>query len=556
MDSGTGPPLLLRPLLAGLLAAGSAQTRFPKFDAYVQAYRAGRILYLDTGGGRQGGAILDSLGPDGRLARALSELVASDTPESARRLLALCGVSFDEDPEAEREQFAARQPWAVREKAAEALARLRSPPAIDLLAREVLLARLAYPIAARAASARALGESRFPQVVPPLRAAMRDPDEEVRAAAASALGAIGTPEAVRTLLGRARDEDPVVRARLLEALGRAGSIEAAKEGGEALEGEAVSVVVARLSDPDWRVRAAAADYLVLRPSRNAVEPLIAALAAEKERCATGAGRKRIVFSLARALTRLAGYAVSLDDPQRWQDWWAIHRDSFHVAPAVTASVGPRGGEPTYFGIPVRTDRVVFVLDVSGSMAEPVEVEPAPPLAGRPPRRARAGSRAPSVSRGPTKLQRAKEELLSILDRLGPDDRFNVVLFSGTVERVFDTVVPPKPENLAIATARVRGAAPAGGTNLFGALEAALRIRGVAVDRFYTDADTVFLLSDGAPTAGPVVDPDTLVGAISSANRGSRIALHGIYFGPLESPAAKFMERLSAENYGEFRRVAP
>ncbi|MGH7149951.1 MAG: VWA domain-containing protein, partial [Planctomycetota bacterium] len=249
----------------------------------------------------------------------------------------------------------------------------------------------------------------------------------------------------------------------------------------------------------------------------------------------------------------------LDEPKRWQDWWAVHRDSFRVAPAVTASAGPRSGEPTYFGIPVRTDRVVFVLDVSGSMAEAVDSVPPPaaPAAGRRPRLSRATPQVPPLLvAGPTKLQRAKEELLAILGRLGPEDRFNVVLFSGGVERVFDTVVPPTPENVATAAERVRGAGASGGTNLFGALEAALRIRGVAVDRFYTDADTVFLLSDGAPTVGAVVDPDTLAEAISSANLGSRIALHGIYFGPSNSPAAEFMQRLSAGNYGEFRRVQP
>ncbi|HKB14821.1 MAG TPA: HEAT repeat domain-containing protein [Planctomycetota bacterium] len=558
MDIGTGPPLLLGSLVAGILASSAAQSRFPKFDAYAQAYRAGRILYLETGGGRQGGAILDTLGSDGRLARALGELVASDTPDAARRLLALSSMSFHEDPEAEREEFAARQPWAVREKAAEALAKLRSPATLEFLARDVLLARSAYAIPARSAAARALGESRFPHLVPPLRAAMRDPDEAVRAAAASGLGAIGTPEAVRTLLGRVRDEDPVVRARLLEALARAIALEGRDAPAEALGKEAAAVVVGCLSDPDWRVRAAAADYFVRRPSEKAVEPLIAALAAERERTKSGEGRKRIVFALTRALTRLAGQAVSLDDPKRWQDWWAVHRDTFRVAPAVTATAGPRSGEPTYFGIPVRTDRVVFVLDVSGSMAEPVDSE-APttsPAAARRPRPSRGGPPAPPPIAGPTKLQRAKEELLSILGRLGPEDRFNVVLFSGGVERVFDTVVPPTPENVATATERVRGAGASGGTNLFGALEAALRIRGVAVDRFYTDADTVFLLSDGAPTVGAVVDPDTLAEAISSANLGSRIALHGIYFGPQGSPAAEFMQRLSAGNYGEFRRVAP
>jgi hypothetical protein len=532
--------------LAALAGSSLAQSRFPEFDAYFQAYTKGRIVYLEPAGGGRGNLILDTLGPGGRLAEAIEELVAAGSRAAAENLLKLASLELEPDPIRERQRQAARQPWAVRAKAGEALRRIRRDEVLDFLSKEVLLARSAYPAAARAAAARALGASGREEFLLPLRAALRDPDTEVRISASIALGDLGGRGAARGLLQALADPDPSVRARAVEAIGRA--LAAGSNGGNGGAGAFLDAVASRLHDEDWRVRAAAADYFLAHPAAEAIDPLIEAMSSEAERRNEGTGRKRVVFALSRALARLAGSYVSLDDPARWRAWWKAHRESFQAAPALTQSPGASGGEPTYFGIPLRSDRVVFVLDVSGSMTEPMEDRDEP---DRPLRKLGA-----VPTQGPTKIERARAELLATLENLEPEDRFNVIFFHGTCERLFDRLVSATAENRAIAGARIKTIRPAGGTNLFTGLESALEFRDATVEGFGTEADTIFLLSDGEPTAGAIVDPETIATSIAAANRGGRVAIHGIYLGSPDSPGAAFMARLAAENDGVFVPVRP
>ena len=95
--------------------------------------------------------------------------------------------------------------------------------------------------------------------------------------------------------------------------------------------------------------------------------------------------------------------------------------------------------------------------------------------------------------------------------------------------------------------------------MFGALESGLRLSQSAASlHLETDADTVFLLSDGAPSTGSLTDPKSILAVIASANAASRIAIHTIGFAPegsaIDSNDA-WMEALAARNFGEHRRIA-
>jgi Ca-activated chloride channel family protein len=87
--------------------------------------------------------------------------------------------------------------------------------------------------------------------------------------------------------------------------------------------------------------------------------------------------------------------------------------------------------------------VVFVIDTSGSMAG-------------------------------TSIRQAKQALTLALQRLQPGDRFNVISFNSTTDRLFDDARPASPENLDQARRYVAALNAGGGTEMRPALEAALR----------------------------------------------------------------------------------
>ena len=64
-------------------------------------------------------------------------------------------------------------------------------------------------------------------------------------------------------------------------------------------------------------------------------------------------------------------------------------------------------------------------------------------------------------------------------------------------------------------------------------------------------DTIFLLSDGVPTKGVVIEPEEILRIITKANRLARIKINTIYLGVEPSP---FMQRLAEENFGRYVHI--
>src|SRR5690606_2039863 len=69
--------------------------------------------------------------------------------------------------------------------------------------------------------------------------------------------------------------------------------------------------------------------------------------------------------------------------------------------------------------------------------------------------------------------------------------------------------------------------PRGPTNLYGALDAAFQFAGRGLhDKYYAAGfDTLYVLSDGGPTAGAVVDPDEILRRVREVNKLRRITIH-------------------------------
>ncbi|MEY2982215.1 MAG: hypothetical protein RL562_2442 [Planctomycetota bacterium] len=349
---------------------------------------------------------------------------------------------------------------------------------------------------------RLLGERGDMEAVPELRKLLRAKDEPRRIEATLALHALLAKE-------------PTWREELLEGLRGSGSKDVASRAlaFDLLAELGVEDVLKHahkdLDHKNWRVRAAAIDACRRVRSLDSIPELIDRLDEE-----TGRLREDVLDAL-QALT-----AMRFHDAGRWRSWWKTEKDGFQLIPAdaFAKTAAPRAVEAataSYYGIPMVSDRVVFIVDVSGSMS------------------AQIGT---SASRN--RLDEAKAQLLRVLEGATKQFRFNIVPFHSTVDSIFDEMMPAADRPKAAARDRINALKPTGGTNVHDAM-----VRAFAEP----DVDTIYLLSDGSPSAGPIVDPDQLAAEIARWNRSRRIRIHCVSIGA----DSAMLKRIAAESGGEY-----
>jgi hypothetical protein len=345
---------------------------------------------------------------------------------------------------------------------------------------------------------------------------LRNKDGRVREFAARVLGKIADRGQVPGLAKALKDKEPPVRAAALLSLG-------------AMRAEEVfAEVLATLPDKDWTVRSAAIETLGKLLDYRAVEPLLARMKVEEERLAE---------DCAEALEKITGqkFGRSLET---WGRWWADHRERALRGerldlPKEEPKPEETMGDRYYHGIPVRSARTVFILDVSESMAYSTQEFQEKPKSGE-----------------PSRLDLAKRELLKAVANYDPKGSFGIVAFHSVIVLWRPRTVPATPQMKADAKAFIDPLVPTGTTNIYGALETAFRMAGMGLsDKYYEPAvDTIFLLSDGAPTNEDLTDdsPDRILRAVRDWNRLGRVKIHTV---GLKGHSAEFMSALAHENNG-------
>jgi Ca-activated chloride channel homolog len=152
----------------------------------------------------------------------------------------------------------------------------------------------------------------------------------------------------------------------------------------------------------------------------------------------------------------------------------------------------------------------------------------------------------SGSMSGTKLEQAKAALQQSLGTLGQSDRFRVIAFSSAVRRFREGLVPATRENLASAREFIDGLGADGGTNIAGALEAALDTPGDG-ERL---AIIVFL-TDGIPSVGEQA-PDRI-----AEQAGARIGRTRIFpVGVGHDVNTYLLDRLASRGRGSVEYVPP
>ena len=231
------------------------------------------------------------------------------------------------------------------------------------------------------------------------------------------------------------------------------------------------------------------------------------------------------------------------DPEAWAGWWAAVGASYSLpAPGRSPAAQPTGRTVTRLDAPggvgrtiygdVRSSHVVFVVDVSYSMHVRAIEDTASPL---------------------SRLQYVQAELSGVIEeQLDDDDEFTIVTFSTEARALGGELVRANRRNKRRAVGFVGSLQPDGDTNIHDALQLAMRV---------PEVDTIYFLTDGTPTHGPVTVNDELLECVRAWNLGREIQIHtiaflagdGASFNVVEQPdmARRFLEALAEQTGGTF-----
>jgi len=450
-------------------------------------------------------------------------------PDSFERSDAARALGKDGSPEAARlllELIADRNPY-VRDHATRAAGLLREEASVRILAAGI---RAREPLL-RGNVAEALGRTARPAALPALATlATKDRSPEVRVAALDALWRFRESEAALEVCREAfGDEEPAVRSAAVEAAGRIraeGSLELVRKGGADEDAGVRCVALMELrwvapdearaglaeaaADPEWRIRAQAVDDAFALRGRTAMDALVTLV---------GDVRPRVAAAAHRALRALTGKEIGRD-PEVWRRWWEEARDDWNPPGKRRRLEGPdgRGSAVAFQGVEVDSDRVAFVLDASGSMAQA----------------------KPGDERKRTRWEYVCDALADTLERLPDGTLVSVIVFE---ERVH--VATRRPVRLSRSARRKLGEfasrrSPGNAGDLLAGVLAAGDQEGI---------DTVFLLSDGAPSHGGMVDKGRVRAAIRAVNRTRKRVIHTIAFGSEKDSEKRFMRGVAEDSGG-------
>jgi hypothetical protein len=304
---------------------------------------------------------------------------------------------------------------------------------------------------------------------------------------------------------------------------------------------------ASLKSEAWPVRLEAARTLEAMNQPRVLPVLIEALSKEE-------GRLR--EDLRDCLRRLTSQNFDTD-ANEWRQWFLENRAELEGAGPETAIFGAFKARPaqpeklSVYGIESRSRRILFIIDQSGSMKDP--------LASK--KGTLTGVSADKLEEmDMTKMELAKRELKRAIRAVEPDAWFNIIAFSTNVVRWKEKMVRGDMATKNEAMMFVRDLEPIGGTWTYGAFQEAFQMAGLgAFDKNYDPTvDTIYFISDGAPTDNDMnkpqsQDPEVVLSAVREWNKIGKMAIHAI---AIDTKAAggrfvDFMKHLAAQNNGQY-----
>lgn len=326
------------------------------------------------------------------------------------------------------------------------------------------------------------------------------PEWYLRACCAEALGKSDAPEALPALLTRAKVEvEPGVRIALCDAL-------APKIKGNA---EIRAAVLPWLSASPWGVKLAAAQTLTKAEDVKLVPDLIKLLQ-------TASGRMKYeINECLKKLTRADRHG----DYAAWNAWWEKNDNEVlagtYIPPASEMAERQMAPVTMFYGIPVHSTKIIFIIDTSLSMKDPATWKP------------EIAEKDEKLD-GERGLDIARYELRRIIRQFPDGASYNVFAMYGRILQLSEKWVLSGKASRDNALKFVNGLEPKVGTDVHLALIQALGYSGGNWNTPPRDdsVDSVFILTDGVPSVG-LMDRTQLADRILDAARFKRIAVTSI-----------------------------
>lgn len=502
----------------------------------------------------------------------------NDDGETMQRVLMFAAAGHDQ-----RKYNREMAPHVVRSLADDVVIKLKSPSARESLIKTASANQ--GDKAVRAAALRSIGALGDAAHRPLLEQQLGASDGFVRHAAAGGLRRLALKESFDPLCqALARDTDGLAIEGIVAALS-----EIMKQHDKALsdpaKNHAADCAVAALGKSNsWRADVTLIDFLDLFRNSGAIPALIDLLERfQKNLDQVKAGKLSglLQHRAQDALVSLTGAYFPMDKPAEWRAWWEKVRETFKVVEKKTAA--PGATVAGFFGIPVRGTRVVFVLDLSGSMLFTMST-------GAPTTTAGDGKDVADTLE--KRLAVAKRELTAAIERMPEYSSFALVLFAGSAwtwdgkdgpaeaketakVQMFQATKPnkdlvkkyindPDEEKGMAAITDPKKQKHAAGTNIWAGLEKGLEVKAeVYGGRYETVADEMFLLSDGLPSVGDILHPKDILKQVRDRNEHSKLRINSIYISGNETPqdlelierygmnGGEFMKLLAEQNHGKF-----
>ena len=232
-----------------------------------------------------------------------------------------------------------------------------------------------------------------------------------------------------------------------------------------------------------------------------------------------------------ALVEMHGHDLGWD-PDDWKRWWKVREglpEDIQRAPSSSVT--------SYYGVTAHSDRLLFIIDLSGSMAFPWGAE---------------------VDK--TRIGVAKRQLTKAIEGLHEKTLFNVIVFSDDVKswrKSGEVIASTAAKASALKWVDKMFEKPQGGTFMHAALETAFSQN--------PKVDTIFLLTDGLATDGEPIVPEAILASVNRWNRFRRVVLHtfALTLEDLQSDGLhkdnlveikRFMKRLATLTGGECRVI--